>query len=126
MNYKLELSTRDLSSPLVFNTITFESFKINIIERYAGRLYIDTILVEVFIKVRTLNDQLVKKIDGNTRVRVTGNDLTIYKQLTKALQSDDINKEPKNQLLFEQDYVYFILKLVLNNYELNSAFSKST
>ena len=126
MNYKLELSTRDLSSPLVFNTITFESFKINIIERYAGRLYIDTKLVEVFIKVRTLNDHLVKKIDGNTRVRVTGSDLTIYKQLTKALQSEDINKEPKNQLLFEQDYVYFILKLVLNNYELNSAFSKST
>jgi hypothetical protein len=126
MNYKLELSTRDLSSPLVFNTITFESFKINIIERYAGRLYIDTKLVEVFIKVRTLNDHLVKKIDGNTRVRVTGSDLTIYNQLTKALQSDDINKEPKNQLLLEQDYVYFILKLVLNNYELNSAFSKST
>jgi len=73
-----------------------------------------------------LNDHLVKKIDGNTRVRVTGSDLTIYKQLTKALQSEDINKEPKNQLLFEQDYVYFILKLVLNNYELNSALSKST
>ncbi|MCW3170635.1 prevent-host-death protein [Chryseobacterium sp. 09-1422] len=126
MNYKLEINTQDPSSSLVFNMITFESFKINIIERYAGRMNLNPKLIEVFVKVRTLNDQLVKKIDGNSRIRVIGDDLTIYAQLSKDLQSVDISKELKNKLTFEQDYVYFILKLVLNNYELNSALSKST
>jgi hypothetical protein len=126
MNYKLEINTQDPSSKLVFNTITFESFKINIIERYAGRMNLNPKLIEVFVKVRTLNDQLVKKIDGNSRIHVIGDDLTIYAQLSKDLQSVDIYKELKNKLTFEEDYVYFILKLVLNNYELNSALSKST
>ncbi|KQS91674.1 hypothetical protein [Chryseobacterium sp. Leaf394] len=126
MNYKLEINIQDPSSKLLFNTITFESFKINIIERYTGRMNLNPKLIEVFVKVRTLNDQLIKKIDGNSRIRVIGDDLIIYEQLTKDLQSFQINKEAKNQSLFEQDYVYFILKLVLNNYELNSALSKAT
>ena len=126
MNYKLEINIQDPSSKLLFNTITFESFKINIIERYTGRMNLNPKLIEVFVKVRTLNDQLIKKIDGNSRIRVIGDDLIIYEQLTEDLQSFQINKEAKNQSLFEQDYVYFILKLVLNNYELNSALSKAT
>lgn len=90
MNYKLEINTQDPSSKLVFNTITFESFKINIIERYAGRMNLNPKLIEVFVKVRTLKEQLVKKIDGNSRLRVIGDDLTIYAQLSKDLQSVDI------------------------------------
>lgn len=48
MNYKLELNTQEPNSNIIFNTIIFDSFKVNIIEKYAGKMNSYPKLYEVF------------------------------------------------------------------------------
>lgn len=124
MNYKLELRTQESFSKIVFNNILFDSFKINIIERYMGRMNFNAKLIEVLIKVRTLDNQIIKKKDGNIRVRIIADEFTMYEQLIKVLNSFDLRNETINRKNSEQDFVYFILKIVITNYELNSSLLK--
>lgn len=120
MNYKLELRTHNSFSNISFNNILFDSFKINIIERYMGRLDSNAKLIEVIIKVRTLDDQIIKRRDGHVRIRIRGNEFTIYQQLIKILNIESLKSLRSVTRSAEQDYVYFILNLVIVNYELNS------
>lgn len=119
MNYKLALNTQEPNSNIVFNTIIFDSFKINIIERYAGSMSSHPKLCEVIFKVRTLDDNLIEKRDGNTRVKITGSDFEAYLKLTQKLNSYEYKNKLINRKDSEQDYVHFILGLVISNYNLN-------
>ncbi|SHL07598.1 prevent-host-death protein [Chryseobacterium polytrichastri] len=119
MNYKLELNTQEPNSNIVFNTIVFDSFKVNIVARYTGRMNFNPILCEVLFKVRTLDDILVKKRDGNVRIRIKENELETYEKLIKTLTSYDYKNKLIDRKAADQDFVHFILSMVITNYELN-------
>jgi hypothetical protein len=119
MNYKLELNTQEHGSKIVFNTIVFDSFKINIVERYMGRMDSNPKLCEVLFKVRTLDDHLIKRKDGNARIRIKGEDFETYQKLSRTLNSYDYRNKLINRKDADQEYVHFILRLVITNYELN-------
>lgn len=116
MNYQLQLRTPDSKGNLVFNTILFDAFKVNIVERYYGLVPKSC---DVLFKVRTLDDQLIKRKDGHVKFRIKDEDYIIYKNLIKVLGS----YEYKNKLISrndaQQDFVHFILRLVIMNYNLN-------
>ncbi|MFC3157953.1 hypothetical protein SAMN05443633_104297 [Chryseobacterium arachidis] len=119
MNYKLELRTQESKSNIVFNNILFDAFKVNIIEKYAGKMTAKPILSEVVFKVRTLDDTLVMRKDGHIRIKVKGDDFQIYQNLSKILNSYDYKHKLINRANAEQDYVHYMLSLVIANYQLN-------
>ncbi|SIQ58972.1 hypothetical protein SAMN05880574_11750 [Chryseobacterium sp. RU37D] len=119
MNYKLELNTQEPNSKIVFHTILFDSFKVNLIERYIGSNPRNAKLYEVLFKVRTLDDVLVPRKDGNIRIRIKGEDFDIYQGLIKQLNSYEYKNKLINRKEVEQNYVHFILSLVIPNYQLN-------
>ncbi|SHF99909.1 hypothetical protein SAMN02787073_3267 [Chryseobacterium vrystaatense] len=118
MNYKLALNTQEPDSKIVFHTIIFDAFKVNIVERYTGSRS-RPILCEALFKVRTLDDQIVKRKDDNVRVKIKDNDFDIYQTLTRKLDSYEYKNKLINRKDVEQDYVHFILSLVISNYNLN-------
>ncbi|ASK29661.1 prevent-host-death protein [Chryseobacterium sp. T16E-39] len=119
MNYKLALNTQEPNSNIVFNTIVFDAFKINIVERYAGSMNSRPKLCEVLFKVRTLDDDIIKRRDGNIRVKIKGDEFDAYLKLTLKLNSYEYKNKLINRKDAEQDYVHFILSLVIANYNLN-------
>lgn len=119
MNYKLELNTQEPNSKIVFHNILFDSFKVNIVERYIGSMKSRLTLCEALFKVRTLDDQLVTRRDGNMRVKIKGDEFEVYERLAKKLSSYEYKNKLINRKDAEQDYVHFILGLVIANYELN-------
>ncbi|ASW73237.1 prevent-host-death protein [Chryseobacterium piperi] len=119
MNYKLALNMQERNSNIVFNTILFDFFKVNIVERYAGSMNFNPKLCEVLFKVRTLDDQLIKKKDDNIRVKIKGDDYEIYQRLTQKLNSYEYKNKLINRKEAEEEYVHFILSLVIANYNLN-------
>ena len=119
MNYKLELNTQEPNSNIVFHTIKFDSFKVNIVERYIGSMKFQPRLFEVLFKVRTLDDVLVNRRDGNVRIKIKGEDFDIYQGLSRQLDSYEYKNKLINRKDAEQDYVHFILRLVIMNYDLN-------
>ena len=116
MNYKLELRTPDSQPKLIFHAITFDAFKVNIVERYGG---VKPILCDVLFRVRTLDDQIIKRKDGHVKIRIKDADYDTYKSLLKVFST----YEYKNKLISrndaQQDFVHFILRLVIVNYNLN-------
>lgn len=118
MNYKLELNTQEPNSNIVFNNIVFDSFKVNIIERYTGSMKFHPKLCEVLFKVRTLDNETIQRRDGNVRIRIKGDDFEVYQRLTNALDSYEYKNKLINRQETEQNYVHFILGLVIANYEL--------
>lgn len=119
MNYKLELNTQEPGSKIVFNTIVFDSFKINIVERYMGKMNSNPKLCEVLFKVRTLNDEIIKRKDGHLRIRIKGEEFESYEKLTRTLNSYDYRNKLLNRKEADQEYVHFILRMVISNYDLN-------
>ncbi|AZA84145.1 prevent-host-death protein [Chryseobacterium lactis] len=119
MNYKLELNTQEPNSKIVFNTILFDSFKINIVERYIGSMRSRPTLCEALFKVRTLDDVLVARRDGNTRVKIKGDEFETYQRLIRDLSSYEYKNRLINRKDVEQNYVHFVLSLVIANYDLN-------
>lgn len=116
MNYKLQLHTEDSTHNLVFNTIIFDSFKVNIVERYTGKI---RKICEVVFKVRTLDDQIVNRKDGHVKFKFKGEDLDTYKRLIRVLGSYDYKNRLINRNKADEDFVHFILRLVIINYQLN-------
>lgn len=116
MNYQLQLRTPDSNGNLVFNTIIFDAFKVNIVERYYGLV---SKSCDVLFKVRTLDNQLIKRKDGHVKIRIKDADFDTYKTLLKVFST----YEYKNKLISrndaQQDFVHFILRLVITNYNLN-------
>ncbi|WP_412850768.1 prevent-host-death protein [Chryseobacterium sp. PMSZPI] len=119
MNYKLELNTQEPNSKIVFNNILFDFFKINVVERYIGSAKSRLTLCEALFKVRTLDNELIKRKDDNIRVKIKGDDFETYQKLSQQLNSYEYKNKLINRKNVEQDYVHFILGLVIANYNLN-------
>ncbi|CAM3638795.1 prevent-host-death protein [Elizabethkingia occulta] len=119
MNYKLELNTQGSGSSLVFNNIVFDSFKVNIVERHIGSTRSALKFNHVLFKVRTLDDVIVKTKNGNNRIMIKGEELVIYEKLVKTLGSYEYRNKLINRKQADEDYVHFILRLVILNYDLN-------
>ncbi|MCT2406431.1 prevent-host-death protein [Chryseobacterium antibioticum] len=119
MNYTLELSTQESDSNIVFNTIVFDPFKVNIVERYVGRMNFHPKLSYVLFKVRTLDNEIIKTKEGNGRVKIKGDHFETYQKLIQVLNSYDYKNRLINRQEADQNYVHFILSLVLANYQLN-------
>ncbi|ALR30106.1 MULTISPECIES: hypothetical protein [Chryseobacterium] len=117
MNYTLELNTQEPDSNIVFNTIKFDSFKVNIIERYTGGRAAK--LCEALFKLRTLDDEIIKTRNGNSRIKIKDDNFETYYRLTRVLNSYDYKNRLINRKDAEQDYVHFMLSLVITNYELS-------
>jgi hypothetical protein len=120
MNYKLERQIQHTHAKIIFNTIFFDTFKIHSIERYMGRMETRPKLLEVYIKVRTLDDQLIKKKDGNIRIRLKGEEFAIYERLAGQFSSFRYQSKKIERESVDQDFVYFMLRLIINTYDLNS------
>jgi len=118
MNYQLELRTEQPGSKIVFNAITFDHFKINIIERYTGRMDLHPELIETILKVRTLHDEIIKTKNGNVKIKIKGNDLNEYSLLTKILNSYEYKNRLLNVKEAQNNYVYFVLRMVIHQYDL--------
>ncbi|MCJ7932289.1 MAG: prevent-host-death protein [Chryseobacterium sp.] len=119
MNYTLDLNTQEPNSNIVFNTIIFDSFKVNVVERYLGRMDSHPRLCHVLFKVRTLDNDIIKTRAGHGRVKVKGDLFDSYQKLIKVLNSYEYKNKLLNRQEAEQDYVHFILSLVIVNYQLN-------
>ncbi|WP_379963064.1 prevent-host-death protein [Epilithonimonas sp. UC225_85] len=118
MNYKLELVTQDSNSNIIFNNILLDTFKINIVERYNTKVGSNAKLCEVLFKVRSLQDEILKKKDGNLNTYIRNDEFAKYQKLIKVLYSPHYKKKLINRKEAEQDFVHFILSLVILNYEL--------
>jgi hypothetical protein len=116
MNYKLELDVKATESPVVFNTILLDSFKVNIVERYTTGA--KPKLCEVLFKVRTLDDKLFKKKDGNINTYMRGEGFVAYQTYKNVLSSPYYRKKLINTKQAEQDFIHFILSSVILNYDL--------
>lgn len=119
MKYTLELDIREGGSNVVFNNILLNSFKVNIVERYSYDKAEKLQLREVLFKVRTLDDQIIKKKDGNLNTYIRGEGFLEYQKVKKVLSSPHYRKKLINKKEAEQDLIHFILSLVVSNYELN-------
>jgi hypothetical protein len=97
----------------------FDSFKVNIIERYMGRMDFSPKLCEVIFKVRTLDNDIIKRRDGHIRTKIKDDGFEIYQKLINTLNSYDYKNKLINRKDADQGYVHFILSLVISNYELN-------
>ncbi|HIB8182258.1 TPA: prevent-host-death protein [Elizabethkingia anophelis] len=119
MNYKLELNAQGSGSSLVFNNIVFDSFKVNIVERHIGSTRSELKFHHVLFKVRTLDDDIVKTKNGNNRIMIKGEDLDIYHKLVMSLTSYEYRNKLIKRKEVDEEYVHFILRLVISNYALN-------
>ncbi|MFP3599473.1 prevent-host-death protein [Chryseobacterium sp. SIMBA_029] len=119
MNYTLELKTQESYSNVIFNTIIFDSFKVNIVERYTGRMNFNPKLSYALFKVRTPENDIIRTRDDNGRVKIKGNHFDTYTKLTDVLKSYDYKNKLINRQEAQRDYVHFILSLVIVNYEIN-------
>lgn len=113
MNYQLKLRTPESNANLVFHAILFDAFKVNIVERYTGK---GAKLSEVILKVRTLDDQIINRKDGFVKIKLKGEDFDIYKNLIKTLTSYDYKNRLINRNKADEDFVHFVLRLVIINY----------
>ena len=116
MNFQLELNTQNSGSNIVFNNIIFQGYKVNIIERYKGKMNYKPQLTHVIFKVRTLEDHLLQTSNGHSRVKVKADYLESYKKKTSILVPY------KNRMLHTKedkyDYMHFVLTIILSNYHL--------
>lgn len=119
MKYQLEMNVQGVASPVIFNTITLDSFKVNIVERYSDLKEKNSKLCEVYFKLRTLEDQIIKKKDGTTNMYIRGDNFRQYMIFRKVLSSPYYKKRLINTKLAEQDLVHFIISLAVLNYDLN-------
>ena len=117
MKYTLELNSHGGGSNIVFNTILLNSFKVNIVERYSENKAKKPQLREVLFKVRTLDDQILEKKDGNVNTYIRGEGFAKYQNFINVLSSPHYRKKLINKKEAEQDLVHFILSMVVLNYE---------
>lgn len=119
MKYELELNIQEVGSNVIFNTITLNTFKVNIVERYSDKKDMKPKLCEVHFKVRTLDDKVLEKKDGNVNTYIRGEEFTNYVTLKNIFSSPYYKKKIISTKKAEEDLVHFILSMVVVNYELN-------
>lgn len=106
---------QEVGSDLVFNNILFDFFKVNIVERLTKKKTVSFVI----FKVRTLNNDLITTKEGHGRVKLKGDAFLEYKNLMKVLHSYEYRNKLINRKNAEQQFVDFILKLVVTNYTMN-------
>lgn len=119
MNYILELNTQKQGSNIVFNTIIFDSFKVNIVERYNGKMGFNQKLGHILFKVRTLGDEIINTRNGHLRIKIKNNEFDTYQKLINVINSYDYKNKLINIKTADHDYVNFMLGLVISNYQLS-------
>lgn len=119
MNYTLELNTQKQGSNIVFNTIIFDAFKVNIVERYTGKMRFNQKLSHILFKVRTLNNDIITTRNGHLRIKIKNNEFDTYQKLINVINSYDYKNKLINRKTADQDYVHFMLGLVISNYQLS-------
>lgn len=119
MNYKLELNKQEANPNLIFNNIIFDFFKINIVERYSKPIKSNSSADFIIFKVRTLNNEIIKTIKGNGRVKLKNDTFLTYNKLKKVLNSYEYKNKLINRKTAEQEYVDFFLSLVVSNFKIN-------
>ncbi len=77
------------------------------------------ILCDSIFKVRTLDDQLIKTREGNSRVKLKGADLETYKNLMDILNSYNYKNKLIKQKEADEDYVHFVIRIYIENYQIN-------
>ncbi len=117
MNFRLEINARERGSKLSFKTIYFNAFKINIIERYSGgkaneRFY------HIVIKLRTIEDEIIKTKSGASRIMLSENDFQKYGELVKILGSYEYRNKLMDRKIIEDEFVNFILGKMVAHYQL--------
>ena len=117
MNYTLELNAQDSNFPIIFHNILFDAFKINIIERYTSIK--KPKLSKIVIKIRTLDDEIIKTKTDTSRIVLKDNDYVTYEKLSRTLSSYEYRKRLINQKQNDQEYVDFVLQLVIKYYPIN-------
>ncbi|KQT20577.1 hypothetical protein ASG31_17570 [Chryseobacterium sp. Leaf404] len=117
MHYRLEKRLESRDPNVRFNTVYFNTFKINVIERYTNKKAETKSLCEAKFKVRTLEDKLIFKKNGEVTSYLRNENFIIYKSLLKAIQPQNLNDRLQQNQDREQDYVYFLLKIALENYQ---------
>ncbi|MEG2335419.1 hypothetical protein SAMN05421796_1072 [Chryseobacterium piscicola] len=118
MQYKLELNSPSSNRDLVYHNIVFDTFKINIIERYGGKTNGYPKLLEAIFKVRTIDNTLIQRKDGNARVKLRDEVFVNYSRLSQIFKSYEYKNRLANRDEIEQKFIYFILELVIANYNL--------
>lgn len=116
MNYTLEQEFPDKS--LAFRTIFFDTFKINIIERYRNVKSPTVVYNHIVIKLRTLDDQIIKTKKETVSKKLAEEDYQTYSRLSQKLSPSRYRNAEKVQQ--EQEFVHYILLKVLENYDLAS------
>lgn len=119
MNYKLELNKQDVDPNIVFNNIIFDFFKVNIVERHSKSINLNLSAKFILFKVRTLNNEIIKTKEGNSRVKLKGDAFITYNKLMKTLNSLEHQNKIINSKTAEQEFVDFILELVVSKYKVN-------
>ncbi|WP_312076157.1 prevent-host-death protein [Chryseobacterium sp.] len=117
MQYRLEWRVKSEDPDIIFHNLYFNTFKINIIERYGKNSKGYPKLLEVLFKVRTLDDELMMKKDGSGRVRVRHELFARYKEIVKELQFKN-KYQRQNRKVLEQEYIDFLLLIVIKNYNI--------
>ena len=77
------------------------------------------ILCDSILKVRTLDDQLIKTREGNSRVKLKGDDLEKYKSIKEILNSYQYKNKLIKQKEADEDYVHFVIRVYIDNYQIN-------
>ncbi|WP_262152621.1 prevent-host-death protein [Chryseobacterium foetidum] len=117
MNFRIEHAKDPDNLYLDFTTIILDAFKINIIERYAGKTH-NRKLVGVTIKLRTHDNIIIERNDGAGRKFLKGSDLEMYFNLRRILNSYEYKHMLIDRKKAEQEYFYYVLTVVITSFKI--------
>jgi len=116
MNYKLELDTPE-QSILAFKNIIFDSFKINVVERFSTSKNTRITYSHILIKLRTSDDKIIKTKNGTVSKKLKQEDFNTYGELSRALTSWKVKNDKEYCQKAEKDFVQYIMFIALDNYD---------
>ena len=116
MNYKLELETPG-EPILAFKNIIFDSFKINVVERFSTSKNSRITYSHILIKLRTSDDQIIKTKNGTVSKKLKQEDFKTYGVLSKALTGWKYRNDKEYCQKAEKDFVQYIMFIALDNYD---------
>ncbi|SHK66374.1 prevent-host-death protein [Epilithonimonas mollis] len=116
MNFTLEITAPERGSNILFKTIYFNAFKINIIERYSGKGH--NKFYHIIIKLRTIDDEIILTKNGAGRMKISESDFESYGRLSKVLNSYEYRNKLMDRKTVDDKFVNFILSKMVNNYQL--------
>ncbi len=118
MNYTIQLESPEKA--LVFKTIIFDTFKINVVERYKNVKSLDPVYNHVVIKLRTLDDQIIKTKNDTVSRKLREDEFESYAKVAQKVRPVKNLKSNSVRVLQEQEFVHYILVKVLEHYDLSS------